>query len=546
MFGTGDDLVGPSSSSHYDAEGDMKLKRLEKQIFEAKTLIESATQVLRQKGILKKDMVQHLNGQICKEDSIYTRHGGPTGDSTDSNQACLQKCIANPECGFAAAWPDRGCRHWAAKCTTEPSTNSPVLYKRREENLADLLSNDISRKESSYPLSHLPMPAVAGGGKAPSPDPPGLLLKPVDPSKKGLIPIVVICFNRANFLRRTLTSLSTNIAKMSGGRADNFPIYISRQGDHPGVGQVIEEFASMIHGINRYNFIDNGARKKGFEGSQWLSYYKISQHYQSALKWLFQTQGMPRALVLEDDLEIAVDFFEYFSSLAPIYDEDPTVFCVSAWNDNGMTKVVKDNRNILRTDVFPGLGWMINRRIWDELSVKWPLAFWDDWMREKEQPRGRSCIMPEVNRVYTFGDRGNSVDNTFWRLYLAPIRLNDEEVDFANIDISYIKMPNYQRHIADQVRAATKISVNEIQSSQASVRVVTYSNQMEFRSAANVLGIQPDFKNGNPRASFGHINLAYASGRKTFIVDTQAYSKIQRQEENWPYLWAGSDVVRSQ
>ena len=36
-----------------------------------------------------------------------------------------------------------------------------------------------------------------------------------------------------------------------------------------------------------------------------------------------------------DDLEVAPDFFSYFSALQSLLDEDDNLWCVSAWNDNG-------------------------------------------------------------------------------------------------------------------------------------------------------------------------------------------------------------------
>ena len=42
----------------------------------------------------------------------------------------------------------------------------------------------------------------------------------------------------------------------------------------------------------------------------------------------------------------------------------------------------------------------------EELREKWPVAFWDDWMREEGQRKGRDCIYPEVARSYTFGIEG--------------------------------------------------------------------------------------------------------------------------------------------
>lgn len=40
-----------------------------------------------------------------------------------------------------------------------------------------------------------------------------------------------------------------------------------------------------------------------------------------------------------DDLDVAADFFEYFSATRKLLAEDDTLFCVSAWNDNGKENV---------------------------------------------------------------------------------------------------------------------------------------------------------------------------------------------------------------
>ena len=34
-------------------------------------------------------------------------------------------------------------------------------------------------------------------------------------------------------------------------------------------------------------------------------------------------------------MQLAVDFFPYFRRTAQLLDEDPTLYCVSSWNDNG-------------------------------------------------------------------------------------------------------------------------------------------------------------------------------------------------------------------
>lgn len=45
-------------------------------------------------------------------------------------------------------------------------------------------------------------------------------------------------------------------------------------------------------------------------------------------------RGVPVA-ILSDDLEVAPDFFQYMSAGLRLLQRDPSVWCVSAWNDNG-------------------------------------------------------------------------------------------------------------------------------------------------------------------------------------------------------------------
>jgi alpha-1,3-mannosyl-glycoprotein beta-1,2-N-acetylglucosaminyltransferase len=52
-------------------------------------------------------------------------------------------------------------------------------------------------------------------------------------------------------------------------------------------------------------------------------------------------------------------------------ERDPTLWCVSAWSDNGMKDRVRDSGKVYRSDFFPGLGWMMPRRIWEEIGHKY-------------------------------------------------------------------------------------------------------------------------------------------------------------------------------
>jgi alpha-1,3-mannosyl-glycoprotein beta-1,2-N-acetylglucosaminyltransferase len=81
---------------------------------------------------------------------------------------------------------------------------------------------------------------------------------------------------------------------------------------------------------------------------------------------------------------------------------------------------------VVRSHFFPGLGWMISRVLWAEMALKWPLAYWDDWMRDDAQRLGRDCIRPEVSRSITFGIEGASSGShsTYYDMYdLRPTSL---------------------------------------------------------------------------------------------------------------------------
>lgn len=96
-----------------------------------------------------------------------------------------------------------------------------------------------------------------------------------------------------------------------------------------------------------------------------------------------------QAIVVEDDMEVAPDFFDYFRAFLPVLRQDPTLFCVSAWNDNGKSGFVNDTNRFYRSDFFPGLGWMLTKRLWAELEPKWPATWWDDWLRHPTNRKNR-------------------------------------------------------------------------------------------------------------------------------------------------------------
>lgn len=122
--------------------------------------------------------------------------------------------------------------------------------------------------------------------------------------------------------------------------ATTFPIVVSQDCAHRETKRVIESYGGQLqHFIQQPNQSDivlRGKKEKKFKG-----YYKISRHYGWALNYTFNELGYDNVLVVEDDLDIAPDFFEYFLALYPVLRSDPTLYCISAWNDNGKDGIVE-------------------------------------------------------------------------------------------------------------------------------------------------------------------------------------------------------------
>lgn len=38
-------------------------------------------------------------------------------------------------------------------------------------------------------------------------------------------------------------------------------------------------------------------------------------------------------VIIEEDLEVSVDILTYFNQLLPVLENDESVYCISAWND---------------------------------------------------------------------------------------------------------------------------------------------------------------------------------------------------------------------
>ncbi|KAA0196710.1 hypothetical protein HAZT_HAZT008070 [Hyalella azteca] len=325
------------------------------------------------------------------------------------------------------------------------------------------------------------------------------------------IPVLVIACNREAAIRRSLDLLLKYRPSQS-----RFPIIVSQDCGHQPTKQIILSYGNEVSLIEQpdLSVIDVPVKEKKFKG-----YFYIARHYKWALDHIFLEAGHQTVIIVEDDLDISPDFFNYFSATHSLLRTDPTLWCVSAWNDNGKGSLVDINNGahlLYRTDFFPGLGWMLTRSLWEELSPKWPKSYWDDWMRAPEQRKDRACIRPEISRTKTFGKKGVS-NGLFFEKHLKFIHLNEQPVPFTSMNLTFLLKSEYDAAFERRVQAAEVVSLAQAKSGQlpeAGEYRLLYHTKDVFKKTTKALGLMDDFKAGVPRTGYrGVVTFMYLNRR---------------------------------
>lgn len=346
------------------------------------------------------------------------------------------------------------------------------------------------------------------------------LQRRMDKVQTQVAAVVIMACNRADYLERTIKS----ILKHQNAVASKYPLFVSQDGSNAQV----KEKALSYDQLTYMQHLDSKPLQTERPG-ELIAYYKIARHYKWALDKLFYEHKFSRVIILEDDMEIAPDFFDYFEAAAALMEKDKTIMAVSSWNDNGQKQFVHDPEILYRSDFFPGLGWMLTKSTWNELSPKWPKAYWDDWLRLQENHKGRQFIRPEVCRTYNFGEHGSSLGQ-FFRQYLEPIKLNDVQVDWKSKDLNYLMEDEYIKHFAAILKDAKPIygadAVLKASNIQGDVRV-QYKDQPDFERIAQQFGVFQEWKDGVPRTAYkGVVVFRHPPPRRVFLVGPKSFELL--------------------
>ncbi|CAD6198878.1 unnamed protein product [Caenorhabditis auriculariae] len=320
------------------------------------------------------------------------------------------------------------------------------------------------------------------------------------------IPILVFSCNRP----AALTHLVSRLLSLRGPeRREKFPIVVTQDCDDYSVKMAASKFGTDIEYV-KHNQTEVNLPPMNMHLE---TYYYIAQHYKSALDYIFIGKNFTSVIILEDDLTISDDFFEYFSATRYLLDKDPTLWCVSAWNDHGKPDLIDleaPEKKLYRTDLMPRLGWMMTsfKKMWLQLKDIWPPSFWDDWMQYPEIRKGRQCIRPEIGRtgMSIHGQNGAS-GGQFFAEHVSKNRCQQRNLSiFRRLDLNYLLNESYSQNFSR--RKGKKASGKKFR--------IIYSDASDFKYKLAIFGLMDDLRSGVARTAYDGVVTCFIQGIRIF------------------------------
>lgn len=272
--------------------------------------------------------------------------------------------------------------------------------------------------------------------------------------------IIVITWARVKYMEQTLNSL------LSLKGINELNLAISQDGNERMMNELIDRFKNKIN--SNFKKFDHIHCSTSGKTSQ-----KIAQNYKCGIDKVFHENKAKKVIIVEDDMIFSKDFINYFDKASFLL-KDPSVWCISSWNDFGYQQYVSDPKRFFRTQYFPGLGWMISHKRWNEIGPKFADDLWDENMRVDTVSKNRDCIIPEISRNYNIGAEGaNMNQHEYDRKLKGIVYYQGEIFDYGSLD--YLLKDNYEKMMKNIGNYGTIIkSINEIKSNGKEVFVMPF------------------------------------------------------------------------
>eukprot|EP00929_Paragymnodinium_shiwhaense_P084326 TRINITY_DN4507_c0_g1_i1.p1 TRINITY_DN4507_c0_g1~~TRINITY_DN4507_c0_g1_i1.p1 ORF type:complete len:836 (-),score=194.41 TRINITY_DN4507_c0_g1_i1:209-2716(-) len=333
------------------------------------------------------------------------------------------------------------------------------------------------------------------------------VIQTVPPPPPGGRPaVVILAHNRREYLDQCLDSL----LKQPERKLYDIHVSLDDLDSLEPMRQVIQSAAIRGGGANVSSWeVPVRRPDPAIHNDQMIAWFKtatgkIAHHYWVALERAFMEHNYEEVIFVEEDLIFSPDFFAFFRSTSHLLAQDPTLWCVSAWNDFGFEHTAFDQCRLRRTSYFPGLGFMMRRDTWKVVREQWPEAptmGWDYWMRVAFKRAKKECVIPEVSRSHHISKTGSSITKDSQVKLLAAMalasspstcsmKLNEPCEHFG--DVSYLISDTYDGWLADAAKKAQVIPLQHDAKTlhPGSLYIMPYVRH-QYREAFTRMGVMP-------------------------------------------------------
>ncbi|KAK8407338.1 hypothetical protein O3P69_002103 [Scylla paramamosain] len=264
---------------------------------------------------------------------------------------------------------------------------------------------------------------------------------------------------------------------------------------------------------------------------------RISRHLRFALFRALNVLSVDKFIILEEDLILAPDFIMYMQQTSVLLDEDPSLYCVSAFSHFSFNHTASDLTKLNRVHSFPAYGWMVKRSFLKETLPKWPPVYvavdWDYWMDTGIVRMGREVVVPEVSRTAHSGVTGAHFAGSRARETFLRRALSSHSDTYLNITMMQKK--DYEEEIKELLASATPLNITHLFTFNfpkeggifaVCVHMQNLHDTAAFRLLTQYLGVwNRDAREGH----FGLWRLPYY--RSLILIVGVPYSKYRDGEE---------------
>ncbi|KAI3774210.1 hypothetical protein L1987_48755 [Smallanthus sonchifolius] len=270
--------------------------------------------------------------------------------------------------------------------------------------------------------------------------------------------VVIMACNRADYLERTIKS----ILKYHTSASSKFPVFVSQDGSNSDVKTKALSYKQLTY-MQHLDYEPVHTERPG----ELIAYYKIARHYKWALDQLFYKHNFNRVIILEDDMEISPDFFNYFEAGADLLDKDKSIMAISSWNDNGQKQFVHD-------------------------------------------PYYKKIIKGGSLFVQKFAERTTLID---WK----------------SMNLTYLMEDKFVKHFADLVKGANPLYGTDFILKMNNIKGdarINYRDQLHFEEIARQFGIFEEWKDGIPRTAYKGVVVFRYQTRRIFLVGPDSLEQL--------------------